>query len=224
MYFLSWIVLSDGDKVMNKYGQMNERGHVVVTGAHPIWIAGISIAESSDRNIVYQPLNRWMSVASLDLMRKEYDHKGGTVLFRAQLADGRLVYLENFDPVVQNLKHQSKGIVRPSFIWYRWDGLGIEVEFNQNGPLVGVIESLKPWHSISYKRSSIERDWDLMEHASEDLDPSSLAYQGFHPMCRKVYNVEVEHSHTYFVGEHGLWVHNLRAVGWGEVTNPNVLG
>ncbi|GAB6140813.1 hypothetical protein JCM14076_15420 [Methylosoma difficile] len=208
VYFLSWIVLSDGDKVTDKYGQPNERGHVVVTGAHPIWIAEIRIAESADQELVTQPVNRWMSVASLDLMRKEYDLKGGTVIFNAQLSDGRLVYLENFNPVVHNLKHQSKGIVRPSFIWYQWDGHGIEVEFNQNGPSVGVIETLKPWHTVCYKDSLIERDWDLMDD-SEDLDESSLAFQGFHPMCRTVYNIEVEDTHSYFVGEHGLWVHNL---------------
>jgi hypothetical protein len=208
VYFVSWIVLSDGDKVTTK-GQPNERGYVVVTGAHPIWIAEIDIEESYGQESITQPVNRWMSVASLDLMKKEYDLKGGRVIFTAQLSDGRLVYVDNFAPIVQNPKHPTKGIVRRGTIWYNWDGLGIEVEFNQNGPSVGVIETLKPWHSICYKDSSIERDWDLMEHAPEDLDPSSLAFQGFHPMCRTVYNVEVEHSHTYFVGEHGLWVHNL---------------
>ncbi|GAB6140811.1 hypothetical protein JCM14076_15400 [Methylosoma difficile] len=207
MYFLSWIVLSDGDKVTTR-GQPNERGHVVVTGAHPIWITSIGIAEPSDPKTVDQPVNRWMSVASLDLMKKEYDLKGGRVIFTAQLSDGRLAYVNNFSPIVQNPNYPAKGIVRPGMIWYNWDGFGIEVEFNQNGPSVSVIETLKPWHTIRYKDSSIERDWDLMDD-SEEMDESSLAFQGFHPMCRTVYNIEVEDTHTYFVGEHGLWVHYL---------------
>ena len=28
------------------------------------------------------------------------------------------------------------------------------------------------------------------------------------PFLRTVYNLEVENTHTYFVGEHGIWAHN----------------
>ena len=32
--------------------------------------------------------------------------------------------------------------------------------------------------------------------------------RGYQPKRCTVYNLEVEDYHTYFVGEHGIWVHN----------------
>lgn len=32
--------------------------------------------------------------------------------------------------------------------------------------------------------------------------------RGYQPKRCAVYNLEVEDYHTYFVGEHGIWVHN----------------
>ncbi len=32
--------------------------------------------------------------------------------------------------------------------------------------------------------------------------------RGYQPKLCTVYNLEVEDYHTYFVGEHGIWVHN----------------
>lgn len=36
---------------------------------------------------------------------------------------------------------------------------------------------------------------------------------GHLPMRRTVYNIEVANTHTYFVGELGLWVHNKNPSG-----------
>jgi hypothetical protein len=35
--------------------------------------------------------------------------------------------------------------------------------------------------------------------------------------CQTVYNLEVEDFHTYYVGELGVWVHNLNCGGADEV-------
>lgn len=35
---------------------------------------------------------------------------------------------------------------------------------------------------------------------------------GYLPMRRRVYNLEVANTHTYFVGDLGLWVHNTSGV------------
>jgi hypothetical protein len=64
---------------------------------------------------------------------------------------------------------------------------------------------------------------------------------GYLPMRRKVYNLEVANTHTYFVTRWGLWVHNtsgaslplnpaanlisvglsvLARIGWGERSEP----
>lgn len=36
--------------------------------------------------------------------------------------------------------------------------------------------------------------------------------RGYQPKLSTVYNLEIEDYHTYFVGEHGIWVHNTKEV------------
>ena len=70
--------------------------------------------------------------------------------------------------------------------------------------------------------------WDFVNHRLVDpeveslqaiQDHSSFKYAQLHDMPEElylnlpVYNLEVEDFHTYYVGEHGVWVHNTNCAG-----------
>jgi Pretoxin HINT domain len=76
-------------------------------------------------------------------------------------------------------------------------------------PNVGWTSNSKP-ENISVNKGSL---WDYAEHrlvAASEFPPDDIA-EGERPdpyFKAPVYNLEVEDFHTYYVGEHGLWVHN----------------
>ncbi|MBK9217843.1 MAG: hypothetical protein IPL70_05075 [Uliginosibacterium sp.] len=47
---------------------------------------------------------------------------------------------------------------------------------------------------------------------SRERDVCSQAFRGHLPIRRTVFNLEVAHNHSYFVGELGLWVHNTSGI------------
>lgn len=58
-------------------------------------------------------------------------------------------------------------------------------------------------------------DTDGYDYSGYDTDsPMSVVKRsgGHLPMRRIVYNLEVANTHSYFVGELGLWVHNTSGV------------
>ena len=70
--------------------------------------------------------------------------------------------------------------------------------------------------------------WDYANHKLVDTDVLALEpirhYEHPDPFLKlPVYNLEVEDFHTYYVGEHGIWVHNQNCGGLNfEVRNtPN---
>lgn len=67
--------------------------------------------------------------------------------------------------------------------------------------------------------------WDYAEHrlVETQVFPREDIANGEHPQPyfeAPVYNLEVEDFHTYYVGQHGIWVHNQNCEGWNlEVRN-----
>jgi hypothetical protein len=67
--------------------------------------------------------------------------------------------------------------------------------------------------------------WDYAKHrlvAASEFPPDDIAEgERQDPYFKApVYNLEVEDFHTYYVGEHGIWVHNQNCDGWNlEVRN-----
>jgi hypothetical protein len=179
-----------------------DRDYVVVTGAHPLWIKTFLTRE--EHGWVYTHVNAWMSVEALYTLKREYDADGGkSIHFCGVLSDGREAHIRYINPIVCHHENPDYGTVKIGH-WH-WDGSGPAVRFGVAGPEATVKQGEIIY---DYTLGFIERDYDLLE-STVDLPEHSLAYQGFRPMCRTVYNIEVEHTHSYFVGKIGLWVHNL---------------
>ncbi|GAB6141006.1 hypothetical protein JCM14076_17350 [Methylosoma difficile] len=181
-----------------------ERDYVVVTGAHPLWIKSFStLQEHGDRvDWVHTPVNAWMSVEALYTLMREYDADGGkSIVFSGLISDGRDAKIHEIGPIARDLENPDYGTVKIAH--WRWDGAGPAVRFGAAGPEATIREGQVIY---DYAFGLIDRDYDLME-SMLDWPEHSLAYQLFHPMRRKVYNIEVEYTHTYFVGTQGVWVY-----------------
>lgn len=142
-------------------------------------------------------------------------------------------------PVMSTLNHpfwtKEEGWTAPSHMQHNGIGAfhfqdtdGSDIEFwsikniyLSDQPNVGWTSNSKP-ENISVNKGSL---WDYAEHrlvAASEFPPDDIA-EGERPdpyFKAPVYNLEVEDFHTYYVGEHGIWVHNQNCDGWNlEVRN-----
>lgn len=89
------------------------------------------------------------------------------------------------------------------------DPIGTEIRFEKEGPRISYGDSgLPKWKRLL----NIDRDaYDYTGYDTESEMSIVKRSYGFLPMRRRVYNLEVANTHTYFVTELGLWVHNTSA-------------
>lgn len=103
-----------------------------------------------------------------------------------------------------------------------WDIQNIYVS---DQPNIGWTSSRKP--EVLRGKGTL---WDYAEHRLLESDAFALedVSWGEHPdpyFKAPVYNLEVEDFHTYYVGEHGIWVHNQNCGGQSfEVRNTQRVG
>lgn len=179
---------------------------VVATAEHPFWVKR-TITPLHD---VYEE-SVWVKTA--DLYRRF--EEGLKVVI--ELADGDEAYCDFIGPMValspdaklysgfndrpyEASSTPDRGLVYSSF------GLG-------EGNSDSVIDFSK-----GYPEQLLESDGEYV-HAYADLDkhrpydhlaPDAVTFvtRGHTPLLRKVYNLEVEDNHTYYVGECGVLIHN----------------
>ena len=121
-----------------------------------------------------------------------------------KLADGRIASLWKKEAVLQHRDPDlGIGFKRDP---RAWDLRGTAIRFTENGPVTSLDSNGWSYaEKVLFEEDAIEYDYD---------DTESLVTQstGYLPMRRKVYNIEVENTHTYFVGELGVWVHNTSGI------------
>lgn len=194
-----------------------ERGHMVVTGAHPIWLTRIAEYPMSNE-CKEQPteVNGWVSIEEIYLSRwKDYwEQLGGAGTPYVELADGRVATIGFIEPVLQSDEPDIGVGFRDSEHWVD-DTSGTEIYFTQAGPEISYGQNdlgpkIKPL-GVGYV---CDPDYNAMYDKQSPLLVAKRS-QGFLPMQRTVYNLEVADTHSYFVTEKGLWVHNTSGI---EVT------
>jgi hypothetical protein len=225
VYFAAWIV---EDRVVPRAQPVDfsklERGYAVVTGAHPFWVRQLSTVNEDGRSI-YHDVNDWMSIESMHQMDNDDRIKGRPgINFDVELANGRVASLWKSEALLQD-KDPNTGI---GFYRQAWDWGGTEVQFTENGPIATIGNT-----GLFYTESGLDIDIDeetLLDYQMEYdwTKPLNTQLMGQLLMRRKVYNIEVENTHTYYVGEMGAWVHNIsgiveKRVGWISVAHPTDL-
>jgi hypothetical protein len=158
----------------------------VVTGNHPIWVKGYI---GSGRQ--YNELNIWETAR--DLGKEEYLFGWGAVL---ALQDNRFVNVIDHGGLLMRSDMPDMGIVNVGDIHESCEGQGID--FSKSAPELS-----------DYIELNLD-DQTYPDNDAPDGSVGSLGF-GFPPLLRKVYNLEVEENHTYYVGELGVLVHNTSA-------------
>lgn len=209
VYFAAWVV---EDRVVPRAKPVDfsklERGYVVVTGAHPFRVRQVETVSEEGRRI-FQEVDDWMSIESMHQLDSDDRIKGGAGLtFHVELVDGRVACLRYPEALLQDNNHNI-GI---GFYSQAWDWGGTEVQFTENGPIATIGNT-----GIFYKERGLDIDIDeetLLDYQMEydSTKPLNTQLMGRLLMRRKVYNIEVENTHTYFVGVMGAWVHNISGI------------
>lgn len=206
VYYVSWQMLEPGtNKPTNVHGDM------VVTGAHPIWVQRLVDYPLSDEGVSEQvvEMNRWLSAEDIYLRRwKNYwEQLGGVASPYVELADGQMAVITFIKPILQS-EDPDIGVGFDDDETWEEDPFGTEIRFEQDGPQISYGDS----GLLPEKKYLGNIDRDAYDYSGYDAEsPMSVIKRsyGFLPMRRRVYNLEVADTHTYFVTELGLWVHNI---------------
>lgn len=215
VYFAAWTV--EDLKVPRNHpvdrGQF-PRGYAVVTGEHPFWVKHVTTLDEESLQYIVHEVNAWISIESIIKMQQDRLRTHGNGFnFKVGLADGRVASLVHYKAILQH-REPDLGI---SFLGSQylgaWDLCGPAIRFTKDGPVATFNEHNSYDYGCLYEDDAIDYDYD---------DQESLVTQsmGYLPMRRKVYNIEVENTHTYFVGELGVWVHNTCKVEQVLIRNP----
>lgn len=85
------------------------------------------------------------------------------------------------------------------------DNFGTAIDFSKETP---VFWGYKPFGDQLLPKDSYAKLDEIL--IDEQLGPDAITNitDGYVPLLRKVYNLEVEDNHTYYVGKPGVLVHN----------------
>ena len=168
-------------------------GDLFVTGDHPFWVADVEYEYLSSYK------NTWVKAENLSY---------GMLLL---LADGRLVEVGFVYKLVR--------MQTPNLAWFTTDRKhelleGLVVNFRDGYPKLakGVIKDvdgntlLEPDYSWNYDESD-----NTNYYFNEGVNWQDYGHSEW--FKRRVYNLEVEDHHTYFVAKQGVWVHNANYGG-----------
>ena len=187
-----------------------ETEYLAVSGSHPIWVEYFrQLPRPSNGEPIITPVNAWLTVEEYYLkvwQAKEnwYEKKANPPEAYAVLGNGSRVVL--YEPT-RILKGPSpnEGVEFSDHDETWSEGcMGSRVYFGARGAEKRMLEA----PSVTWLGDAEEANYD---YTGYDVDsPMSLVKRsgGHLPIRRTVYNIEVANTHTYFVGELGLWVHN----------------
>jgi hypothetical protein len=186
---------------------------IAVTGAHPIWVKQMHFINPDDSRET-RDIHTWMTVE--ELWQKVWDGRywrpeegyWGTPI-RVELADGRSAEIFDLYPVLQS-GDSNIGVGFNYHEQWHWEPRGATLLFGKGVRSHLIDPSIK---LITDLVSPEDADYDYSDYDTESEMSVVNLSEGHLPMRRKVYNLKVADTHTYFVGKLGLWVHNKN---WGD--------
>ncbi|GHU14622.1 hypothetical protein FACS189441_4680 [Betaproteobacteria bacterium] len=208
LYCLIWAArkeLPEGEKMVEDFG------YIAVTAGHPIWVSQLGFWISSTSTRESEDIRRWMSVEELyiwmrDSQNDELIDKSLDRIY-AELADGRAAIITAIHPILQS---DDPDIGVAFHDWECWESVdefgGRTLCFGKDGVRGYLVD-----HSIDPLTHLWQIDTSAYDYSGYDTESDMSVVRrsgGYLPMRRKVYNLEVANTHTYFVTRLGLWVHN----------------
>ncbi len=203
VYFAAWAVEDlEVPRLHPVNRSQEESGYIVVTGAHPFWVRHVTALDEESLLDIVHEVNAWLSIDEMIKMDQDRrsSHGGIGFNFHVELADGRVASLWKKEALLQHREPDlGIGFKRDP---RAWDLRGTSIRFTKDGPVATL--DCNGW---SYVENALYED-DAIDYDYDDKDSLVTQSMGFLPMRRKVFNIEVENNHTYYVGESGVWVHH----------------
>jgi hypothetical protein len=206
LYFLSWSVRKHEEGKAPTW----ESGDVAVTGAHPIWVRQLSQYPGYGLHTAEQftDVSTWMSVE--ELYRRNWrsiwvEEEGMPITVHTELADNRVALIEVIKPILQSPNPDIGVAFDDTDVWHE-ENCGRTLCFGKGGVQTSDSTPLTYLWNV---------DKSLYDYSKYDCDSEMSVVKrsgGYLPMRRRVHNLEVADTHTYFVGELGLWVHNTSGI------------
>ena len=187
-----------------KYHRGNRFEGVAVTGGHPIWIDQYR-QKTWEGEIVVTQVSAWVSVENYYLKawkiweHAELDNRLSEPKAYGRLSNGRLVSVGIPSPILKGHK-PNEGVLFEDHPG--WEGQGITVVFGPDGVQWSDKETGLGWNAA-------DANYDYTGY--DTVSPMSVVVRskGHLPIRRTVYNLEVANTHSYFVGDQGLWAHDV---------------
>lgn len=184
-----------------------ETEYFAVSGLHPIWVESFREYKFS-RDPIITPANAWVTVEDYYLKSWHLlsngvvdEHPGPTAY--AVLANGSPVAITRPNRIVKGHAPDEGVLFRGNSANWQENCMGKRIRFGVHGA-----DHLEGPGSYIHLGDAEDANYD---YTGYDVDSpfSVVKLSGGHlPMRRTVYNIEVANTHTYFIGELGLWVHD----------------
>ena len=197
VYLVSWTVVDSPIPWAEQ-----EPAFVVVTGAHPFWVK--RFVDRDDNSV--REINAWMSIEEFYNINFEFNwvHNKSGVDAQVELHDGRVAQLGSVRPLLRS-REPDTGVAFKDSVYWGENASGPEVRFGAEGPVV----AKRPDGLFAEVGLDVHDAIDYDQYPERSLTRRS---KGFLPMRRKVFNIEVETNHSYYVGKTGVWVHNISGI------------
>lgn len=208
--------------------------HLIVTTAeHLFWAPKLLV---DDPNVKFGsmmiPHNQW--VKPEDIFKIDYDyHKGKGEGPRHYFSafDGKEYGVMKATPICVATQKQKRnrvddhsgpnfGVLWPVSPFSQREAEGSGVDFRVSPPALLTTEE----HKNIRVTNDLDKKTRNTDKATWVAGTTEYYTRGYQPKLCTVYNLEVEDYDTYFVGEHGIWVHNTCIACEGEVTYPTSIG
>ena len=202
LYFVAWQVREPGTN-----RPTSVRGYMVVTGAHPIWVQRL-VEYSRDAEECVGEINAWLSIEDIYLRRwkNHWEQWGAGCEPYVELADGQIATLSFIQPILQS-EDPDIGVGFNDGENWEESPIGTKIIFEIEGPRI----SYSGRSGLPDIKSLVDIDLEAYDYSGYDTESKMSVVKrsgGYLPMRRRVFNLEVAHTHTYYVSEMGLWVHN----------------
>lgn len=154
-----------------------------MTPNHPVWV---------------DSMNDWIPVSRLEI---------GTLLSSIHNKDNLRVL--SIEPVYKGYIENDYligGCYSPSYGNYDAQELDMEIRFSKDGYyFINYNKYLSPSKYHIEESQILQLSEEIIENAIDHIYSNE---NNLTKLNVPVYNLEVEEHHTYFIGEHGIWVHH----------------
>ena len=178
-------------EILREYVEDHGQSFAVTTPDHPFWVVS-----SNEENLRWDETYFYTHFPQQQWTRADHLHVGMTLL----LADGRLA------TVIESKRvYKTDKVLQGWIDWQRNGGgsLGLAIDFTDQK--VQPCVPINAWH---LKPDAHYYDGFVINPNDAYTDDSEIESNPESWYLSKVYNLEVEGCHTYFVDKLGVWVHN----------------